>query len=82
MTPRTPQAVLAMQCYHECDTLIEVFSRFMREHHGKIEELRKHKLKKGVGETILFKFPDLSKLKLTKFIMLDGRVNISIKKVE
>ena len=82
MTQQTQQAVLAMQDYPECQTLLEAYSMFMREHHGKIEEISKHKLKKGVSETILFKFPDLSKLKLTKFIMLDGRVNISLKKVE
>jgi hypothetical protein len=47
---------------------------------GTIIQIRFTKVKKGVSETLLIKFNDHSRVKLTKFIPFKGEVRVSIKR--
>jgi hypothetical protein len=48
---------------------------------GKIRKLSWLKNKKGVSEVLDITFPDGSGIRVTKFVRLDGKSNISIKTI-
>lgn len=80
MSVRASIAHECLQTYPTYNTLNEALVGFIQEYKGKIVQIKMTKLAKGVSETILYKFPDSTRIKITRFILDSGHVNISVKR--
>ena len=71
----------AVMKYGEVDTFEQALFQFLSVLKGKIDSVAWFKNKKGVAETIIIKYEDMSRLKVTKFIKQDKSVRTSVKVV-
>lgn len=82
MSAKVTIATECLQTYPSYTTLDEALIGFLQEFKGRVVQIKLTKLSKGVSETIIYKFPDQSKIKITRFILESGHVNISVKRTD
>ena len=70
----------AMRDYINYISIDDAISHFMRDLRGRITRLIWIKNNRGVGETLVLKFPDSSALRIIKFISTDKQTRISLKR--